>query len=134
MTVKEATRALGAAIQQDERYIAYIKAALANDKDEELQAKIGEFNLVRMSLDKALSDENKDEAKVQELNEQLRNLYTEIMNGERMTEYNAAKAKLDTLMNEVNSIIAQCVDGADPETVEPQTQCSGSCSTCGGCH
>ena len=134
MTVKEATRLLGAAIQQDERYIAYIKAALANDKDEELQAKIGEFNLVRMSLDKALSDENKDEAKVQELNEQLRNLYTEIMNGQRMTEYNEAKAKLDTLMNEVNSIIAQCVDGADPETVEPQTQCSGSCSTCGGCH
>lgn len=134
MTVKEATRALGAALQQDERYIAYIKAALANDKDEKLQAQIGEFNLVRMSLDKALSDENKDESKVQELNEQLRNLYTEIMNGERMTEYNEAKAKLDTLMNEINSIIAQCVDGADPETVEPQTQCSGSCSTCGGCH
>jgi len=134
MTVKEATRLLGAAIQQDERYIEFAKATLANDKDEALQAKIGEFNLVRMSLDKALSEEEQDNDKVQALNEQLRNLYTEIMNGESMTKYNEAKAKLDNLMNEVNSIIAQCVDGADPETVEPQTQCTGSCSTCGGCH
>ena len=134
MTVTEATRKLGEAIQQDERYLEYIKAALANDKDETLQAKIGEFNIVRMSLDKALSEEEQDSAKVQELNEQLRNLYTEIMNCELMTKYNEAKAKLDNLMNEVNSIIMQCVDGADPATVEPQTQCTGSCSTCGGCH
>ena len=134
MTVKEATRKLGAAIQQDERYIEFAKASLANDKDEDLQAKIGEFNLVRMSLDKALGEEEQDNGKVQALNEQLRSLYTEIMNGELMTKYNEAKAKLDNLMNEVNSIIMQCVDGAEPSTCEPEHACTGSCSTCGGCH
>ena len=134
MDVIEITRELGKAIQNDERYIKFAAAKEANDKDEALQTLIGEFNIIRMNLDSALSGEGKDDEKIKECNEQMRSLYGKIMCNETMLKYNEAKAKLDNLMNEVNSIIMQCVDGADPETVEPQTQCTGSCSTCGGCH
>ncbi len=134
MTVLEATRKLGSAIQSDERFIRYAKAKLANDSDEALQNNIGEFNTIRMNLDREMTADERDEEKIKELNTKLRDIYGDIMSSPVMAEYNAAKAQLDTLIQDVNSVIMQCVDGADPETCEPETQCTGSCATCGGCH
>lgn len=134
MKVLDAVRQLGAAIQQDERFIRYAKAKLQNDTDEALQKAIGDFNIVRMEIDREMSSETQDNDKVKELNERLRNLYTEIMSSSAMAEYNSAKAELDGLLNDVNSVIMQCVEGAEPSTCEPEVHsCSGSCSTCGGC-
>ena len=134
MTTLEAVRKLGEAIQQDERFIRYAKAKLANDTNEELQKGIGDFNIIRMELDREMSTENQNDEKVKELNEKLRTLYTQIMSSPAMAEYNAAKAELDSMLNDINSVISQCVDGAEPSTCEPETHsCTGSCSTCGGC-
>ena len=47
MDAIKAARELGKAIQNDERYKAYIEAKKANDADDELQQLIGEFNLKR---------------------------------------------------------------------------------------
>ena len=135
MGILEAARKLGEEIQKDERFIAYAKAKLAIDKDEQLQKDIGEFNIVRMNLDQEMAKDEKDEAKVNELNSELRAIYSRIMSGKAMLEYNTAKAGLDSLLNDVNSIIMQCAEGADPDTVEPEThECTGSCASCGGCH
>ncbi len=135
MNIIEATRQLGTAIQQDERFVRYAKAKLANDNNEELQKGIGEFNITRMELERAMEAENRDDEKVRELNERLRDIYSQVMSSSVMAEYNAAKADLDSLLNDVNSIIMQCVDGADPKDCNPeQPACTGSCSTCGGCH
>ena len=94
MDVIEITRKLGAAIQQDERYINYAKAKLANDNDENLQKNIGEFNLIRMQLDNELSAEERNEDKIKELNEQLRMIYTQVMSSDSMVAYNTAKQDL----------------------------------------
>ncbi|MBE6727675.1 MAG: YlbF family regulator [Ruminococcaceae bacterium] len=135
MTILEASRKLGAAIQQDERFIRYAKAKIANDTDETLQKNIGEFNVTRMELDRVANEEVRDEEKVRELNEKLRSIYAEVMSSSVMAEYNAAKSDLDRMLNDINSVIMQCVEGAVPETCEPeQPSCTGSCSTCGGCH
>ena len=135
MSILSAVRNLGKEIQSDERFVKFAKAKLALDNDSEVQGKIGEFNIIRMNLEKEMGAETQDEAKVKELNEQLRNLYAEVMQSKSMVDFNVAKADLDTMLNDINSVIGQCVDGADPETVEPEVQgCSGSCSTCGGCH
>ena len=134
MDVIEMTRQLGKAIQQDERFIRYAKARLANDNDTDLQNLIGQFNIKRMELEKAVSDENKDEVLVKKLNEELREIYGEVMASPAMVEYNTAKAMLDQMVNEVNTIISKCLDGEDPETCDVDAGCTGSCSTCGGCH
>ena len=134
MDVIEQVRNLGKAIQQDERFIRYAKARLANDNDKELQASIGNFNIIRMELDRELNAEEKDEVKVAELNEKLRATYGEIMASPVMVEYNTAKAEVDTMVNEINTIISKCLDGEDPETCDTSAGCSGSCATCGGCH
>ena len=134
MGIIEATRLLGVEIQKDERFIRFIKAKLANDNDETLQNQIGEFNTIRMNLDREMNAETQDEAKIKELNEKLREIYTAVMSSKTMLDYNTAKADLDAMLNDINSIIMQCVEGEDPMSAEPQTACTGSCATCGGCH
>lgn len=135
MNVMELTRQLGAAIQEEDTYIRYQMARQANDEDEELQGKIGEFNLLRMSLSNELSksDDEKSQSKVEELNKSLQEMYGQIMQNPNMAAYNAAKEAMDQLLNRVNSILMLCVNGEDPATCEP-SECTGSCSSCGGCH
>ncbi len=135
MDVIEITRQLGAAIQADERYAAYVAAKEVNDADEALQQQIGEFNLIRMSLERELSSEEKSDERVKEYNEKLRKLYSKIMSTESMTRFNDAKTAMDELINDVNMIITMCANGEDPATCDPHASgCSGSCATCGGCH
>ena len=121
MNVIEKARELGTAIQQDERFIRYAKARLANDSDKDLQDAIGQFNIVRMELDREVSSDDKNDDKVKELNEKLRNVYSDIMSSPAMVEYNTAKAELDTMVNEVNTIISKSLDGEDPMTYDTQS-------------
>lgn len=134
MDVIKTARELGKAIQQDERFIRYAKARLANDNDTDLQNAIGNFNIKRMELEKAASEDSKDEVAIKVLNEELRTIYGEVMANPTMVEYNTAKALVDQMMSEVNIVISKSLDGEDPETLEIESGCTGSCSTCGGCH
>ena len=134
MDVIKSVRELGKAIQQDERFIRYAKARLENDNNAELQSSIGKFNITRMELDREMNCEEKNEDKVKELNEELRRVYGEIMSAPAMVEYNTAKVELDAMINEINTVISKTLDGEDPETCETTSACTGSCSTCGGCH
>lgn len=134
MDIIEMTRKLGVEIQQQEVFKNYIKAKAANDNDVELQDMIGQFNVIRMQLDQALSSEEKSEEKVKELNLQLKDIYTAIMGRDTMMNYNIAKGELDVLINQINAIITLTIDGEDPLTCDITSGCSGSCSTCSGCH
>ena len=135
MNVIELTRELGKALQADERYAAYHAAREANDADAELQQLISDFNMGRTALNQEMSKAEKDAEKIAKINEEVRGLYGKIMGNVNMVAYNNAKATMDELLNEVNTIIALCANGEDPDTCEvPKHSCSGSCATCGGCH
>lgn len=131
--VIELARQLGHALQEDERYLEYIKAKQANDENMELQELIGNFNLKRIAINNAVNEENQDEEKVAKLNQELREIYTRIMDNQTMQKYNAAKTEMESLVNHINTIINMCANGENPDTVDPSA-CTGSCSTCGGCH
>ncbi len=137
MEILELARKLGAAIQQDERFERYMSARRDNDGDEELQKMIGEFNLIRMALDKAMSGEEQDDEKIMKCNNDMRELYGRIMLNPTMQAYNSAKSEMDALLQDIDSVLEQCASGADPETVEPLHEhegCTGHCDSCGGCH
>lgn len=134
MTVIELTRELGKAIQADPRYKEYNDARVANDADEELQKLIGEFNMGRMQLNREMSKSDKDQDKIAEMNQHIRDVYAQIMSNEHMAVYNDTKAAFDDMMLEIQNIITLCANGEDPETCEPKSNCTGSCATCGGCH
>ena len=128
------TRELGKAIQADERYKAYMTAKEANDNNTELQKLIGDFNLIRMNINQAMSAENKDEENLKKLDEEMRALYAQIMGSEGMIAFNEAQNALEQLIGDVQQIITMCANGEDPDTCQVSHGCSGSCSSCSGCH
>lgn len=136
MSVIEKTRELGKAIQEDERYIRYMKACEINDTDSELQKAIGEFNLKRAELSKEMKEPDKNADKLTELDKEIREMYDSIMAMPKMVEYNEAKDAMDKLLDSINYIVSMSANGEDPMTCPEQAPhgCSGSCSTCGGCH
>ena len=136
MDVIEITRQLGEAIQQDERYIAFMEAKRANEEDMELNAMIGKLNLVQMAYQNESGKEAPDEQKLSDMDKEFQQLYGDIMLNENMKRYEEKKQTVDDMMNYLIGILSQCVNGADPATCEPVSadgECTGSCSTCGGC-
>ena len=117
------------ALQTDSRYLAMDQARKMNDKDEELQNLIGEFNLARMDLNNEIGKPERSDERIAELNEKVNDLYGKIVAN------NEAKRDCEPLVNYIDAIINTAMNGGDPMTVqEPSASCTGSCSTCGGCH
>ena len=138
MSVIELTRQLGAAIQKDERYLAFAAAKEANEKDEALNALMGEIQMIQMNYQMEASKETPDSAKMQEFEAEFNAKYEAFMANENMQKYDEARAQVDSMMNYIMQILGLCVNGADPATCEPEEQhdhsCDGSCSSCSGCH
>ncbi len=129
------TRELGAAIQESDAFKNYTSAKKANDDSAELQKMIGEFNLIRMRMDEALSAENKDEEALKADNEKMRGLYAKIMQSKEMTDYNEAKTVLDDVVKQVYGLLELILNGEDPQTAHyEEHNCGGNCGSCGGCH
>lgn len=136
MNVIELARQLGVALQADERFKTFTVAKENNDNDAELQEKIAQFNDLRRQLNMEMSKDEKDAEAMKSLDGQIKNIYGEIMTRPSMIEYNKAREAMDKLLDSVNFIITMAANGEDPVTCpeEQPHSCSGSCSTCGGCH
>ena len=106
------------ALQTDPRYVILDQARKANDKDEELQNLIGEFNLARMDLNNEIGKNERDDARIAELNEKVNSLYGQIMGNEGMVAYNEAKRECENLVNYIDAIINTAMNGGDPMTVQ----------------
>ena len=133
MDIIEMTRELGKALQNDDRFIAYNLAKLANDNDKELNDDIEKFSALRADLTNAMSAEDKDTDLIKQLDEDIKSTYQKIMSNKNMLVFQGAQAALENLVNNINQIISMCANGEDPATCQPSTGCTGSCSTCGGC-
>ena len=136
MNVIELARQLGAALQEDERYKKFVVAKDNNDNDTELQANIEQFNELRRQLNVEMSKDDKDADTMKNLDSDIKKLYGEIMSRPSMVEYNEAREAMDKLLSSVNFIITMAANGEDPMTCpeEQPHSCSGSCSSCSGCH
>ena len=127
-------RELGKAIQQDERFIRLMAQQQVSDGDKELQELIGQFNLKRIDLNAELNKEEKDQERLNAINNEVREIYDRIMANANMAAYNAAKNELDELVEYVMQIRRGSINGEDPEQIQLQSGCTGSCSTCAGCN
>ena len=134
MDIIELAREIGKKIQSDDMYLKLKIAKQNSDEDKKLQDLIGEFNLKRIAINNEATKDERDEKKLQELNEELRELYSTIMKNENMIAYNIAKQEMDSVLKRVTAIIMQSAEGDDPETTDYEESCTGSCSSCGGCH
>ena len=134
MDVIAMARELGKALQQEDAYIAYTLTKQNADNDPALQDGIGAFNLKKMELQKAISDPNRDQEKLSQIDSELKEIYERVMNNPSMIAYNATKGGMEKLVNYIQAIITGSANGEDPETIQEPSSCTGSCSSCGGCH
>ena len=135
MDIINLAREIGKELQKDNRYINMQLAKQSSDEDQKLQDMIGEFNLKRMAINNETQKDEQDQEKIQAFNQELRAVYTQIMENPNMIAYNSAKDELDALLKRVSAIIGQSADGEDPETTDlVESSCGGECSSCGGCH
>ena len=129
----EKARELGVAIQDTDEFTAFIVAKTAADKSETLQDKLGQFNLKKLDLNRAIVADEKDAEKIAELNGEVKKLYEEIVSDPLMIAYSTTKDELDGVVRFILQIIQGSADGENPYEIEEQS-CGGACSACGGCH
>ena len=135
MDLIEMARELGKELQKDERFSALQKAQMESDADGDLQQMIGEFNLKRMSITNEASKSDRDEEKLQRLNQELRDMYDTVMKNEHMDAFNKAKQDMDALLHQITTIIIRSAEGHEPDAIDVDAEsCAGDCSSCGGCH
>ena len=134
MDILQMTRELGKAIQKDDRYIALMATSAATEKNPELHADMITFSQLRAELNSALSNPEKNKEKLTELDSQLQKVYNRIISTPEMIAYHAAKREMEDLVAYLTQIITGSANGEDPDTIEPQTGCSGSCASCAGCN
>ncbi len=131
------TRQLGAAIQQDERYLKFQKVQQANEGDAPLNELMQRIQMVHMSYQHEASKEDKNEQKLDAYDREFNELYTKVMANPNMQAYEEAREEMDDLMRYITEILTLCVRGEDPATCEPEQQedCGCDCGSCGGgCH
>lgn len=135
MDIIEMARELGKKIQADESYIKLNMTQKDVEDDEALQEKIADFNMKRYELTKEVSKPERDDAKIEALDQTVRTMYDEVTNDPKMVAYNEAQDTFNKLFEYVVHILQMSAAGDDPDAVtEPeQGGCSGDCSSCGGC-
>ena len=121
---------------QKEDVIVYLNQSKnMMEKDQELQEMINEFNLKKYQLNAEMVKPDGDNDKMNQLDLELNKLYEDIMANEFMVAFSEASDEVDRLTKHIQAIITATVNGGDPMTVElPAGGCSGSCSSCSGCH
>lgn len=130
------TRELAKAVIADEIYVKYKTAKAGVDEDEVLGARLRELEDVRALYYSAQEGDEPDPAAAHAAEARFGELYEDIMLDEKMKAYNFARSELDELMSRVVGILNMSVNGADPDTCEPELVpggCSGECGGCGGC-
>ena len=136
MEILDLFREFAKKIQKDELITSYKDAEKNMNADTELQKSIEEFNSKKADLNFELTQKERDEEKIKQINAEVRESYESIMNNENMKDFNHEKEKLDKLVKDINFILVEAINGADPMTVDPDAYagCAGDCGGCAGCH
>ena len=136
MDIIEMTRELAKKLQQEEAYILLNTTQRAVEEDDALQEAIADFNMKRYELTQEVTKKDRDDAKVDELDKLVRQMYDDITNNEKMAAYNKAQDEFNDMFEYVLHILQMAATSDDPDSIEKPEEgsgCSGDCGSCGGC-
>lgn len=125
----ELAHALGDEIAKSEEIKNLNATKEVFDNNEELQAKMREYEAERLLLGQEFAKENgeADEKAIANLKARIEELTKEISTSPIYIEFANAQKAMNDLMASVNAEIKFCITGERPE------KCTHDCSTCGGC-
>ena len=125
--VTELAKTLGEAITETEQYKNYIYAKSVYEKDTELEALIEAYNMEKLRID-IINNQGSEDDKKENSTDRLNSLYQQIMAKDAMLKFGEAHETLGILMDDVNSIILQAMNGTE-EGCTPD-----KCASCGHCN
>ena len=128
MGIFELAAQLGKALKEDAKLVRLDAAKKAYETDKELQKCMVEYEVQQKALQHEITKEERDTMFIDVIQKRIDELYKMIMEHPVFAELNEAQAEVNELMNAVNSTITFNITGEKPSS------CSGSCSSCSGCH
>lgn len=124
----EKARELGQAIIESEEFKALKAAEQAQENDEEALALLKEYSDVRSKLAEEIRKGDVSEERTAEIREELEEAYERMTTNDIITAYINAQRTFQAVIDQMNSILSFHITGQMPGG------CSGSCSSCSGCH
>ena len=121
---------LAEAILESEEYITMRLAEQAAMRDENATQLIASYSEKRQAVENLLADANMDHGALAKAGQELQDVERAIDACEVLNRMRESNEAFNAMMKKVNAIIRYVVTGEE----EQEEGCSGSCSTCSGCH
>lgn len=121
---------LAEAILESNEYITMRLAEQAAMRDENATQLIASYSEKRQAVESLLADANMDHGALAQAGQELQEVERAIDECEVLNKMREANEAFNAMMKKVNSIIRYVVTGEE----EQEEGCTGSCSTCSGCH
>lgn len=125
MDYLEAASMLGQALLESEINVEYKAAEKALLGDEKAQQLLLEYRQLQEEVVK-LAQDDMDKESLEKARTMLLEKNSELSKYDITKRYFAAKQDFEQMMQEVNSVLEHYLTGGD-------SNCTGSCDTCGGC-
>ena len=129
--VFEKTRELGRALLECEAYKQMKQAEDRAMKNEQAAAAMGEFLEKRTQLQDMVQGENPDPVALRRLSDEMDAAQERLQMMDDIVALNDAREAFNGLIGQINQVLQFIVTG---NMEEPAGGCTGSCSTCKGCH
>lgn len=122
----EKAKELVETVVQDARCVRLQAARAAVETDGELQVRIQQWNAQKAVLTEAFKQPPADRGELKTMQKKLAADYDELMANPLLTELHDAQNGLNELLLQINNMLQRAVSG--------ETDCSGGCAHCSGCH
>lgn len=126
----EKAQELGELIAESPERAAVEAAADKMNNDEEAVMLLATYNENRRAATEKLKDKEPTKEELQEYREYVQAEFEKIVQNKIIAEYLEADKAFDLMVQQVNAVLSYFITGQETEG----GACSGSCSTCGGCH
>ena len=132
MEILEQARILGKALSESEEFTKYYAAEAAFKTDDTAIALIEEYTANQEKYVEKLQAEDITPEEMVNVKNKMAQDYNNLLKNDVIREYTQTKEAAEELLAKVNKIIKFYIVGEEEHSHEGG--CSGSCSTCGGCH
>lgn len=129
MDILEMAKELGKAIEESKEFENLREAENVQANDEKAQQLIGEYNLARMNIMQKAQGENLTQEDYDKIRTELAEEFDKLMEYEIIKNYIDAKEAFESMYEQVKNIVDFYANGE-----KQNGGCSGSCSSCSGCH
>lgn len=127
--ILEMAKELGLAIENSKEFENLKNAETIQANDEKAQNLIGEYNLARMNIMQKAQGENLTQEDYDKIRTELADEFDKLMCYDVIKNFIDAKEAFDSMYEQVKNIVDFYANGE-----KQSSGCSGSCSSCGGCH